>query len=320
MIKNIKILSAALLMVLASGNISAQNNKGKIEDLGRVVLNAYVSPQVEGLPASAKKMLHNKLAQITAKNGVGGSSFAPQFILTPNITVLTKDLTATAPPMTAMTLEFTLYIGDGYEGTVFSTTSIEVKGVGTNETKAYISAIKRLKPGHPDIKAFIEEGKTKIIEYYNTKCDFIIKEAQTLAAQNKFDEAIFRLTTVPDVCKACYDKCMDAVAPMYQQKIDRECEIKYTTAQAYWNAAQDMQAAENAGAILSSIEPEAACFSKVAGLMRKIETKVKEIDKREWKYTLKNQAQESERIEAYRAVGVAYGKNQPQNVTYKSLW
>ncbi len=318
--KNLKILSIALLMALTGLTVNAQNKKGKLDDLGRVSIGAYVSPQVEGLPSSAKRMLLNKMNQITSKNGVGGSRFSTQFILSPNVTVLTKDLTATAPPMTALTLEFTLYIGDGREGTVFANTSIEAKGVGTNETKAYISAIKRLNPGNPEIKAFVEEGKEKIIEYYNSKCDFIIKDAQTLASQNKYDEAIYKLTSVPDVCKECYDKCMDAIAPMYQEKIDRECEMKYTQAQGIWNAAQNMDAAEEAGALLASIEPEAACFSKVSGLMKKIEKKVKEIDTREWKYILKDQAQESERIEAYRAVGVAYGNHQPQNVTYKSFW
>lgn len=318
--KKIQILAVAIMLVITSMTVNAQNKQGKTEDLGRIVLNAYVPSQVEGVPASAKKMLLNKMAQITSKNGIGGSGLNPQFILSPNVTVLTKNLTATAPPMTALTLEFTLYIGDGYEGTVFATKSIEAKGVGTNETKAYMSAIKRLKPANPEIKAFIEEGKEKIVEYYNTKCDFIIKDAQTLADQNKYDEAIWKLTTVPDVCKECYDKCMDAVAPMYKKQIDRECQIKLTEATGIWNAAQDMNAAEHAGAILASIEPEAACFSKVSTLMKKIEKKVTEIDKREWKYTLKNQAQESERIDAYRAVGVAYGKGQPKNVTYKTLW
>jgi len=318
--KNIKIFGLALLLIATTITVNAQNQKGKSDDLGRIVLNAYVPSQGENIPSSARKMLNNKMKQIATKNGVGGSRLNTQFIISPQVSVLSKDLTATAPPMTALGLEFTLYIGDGYDGTVFSSMSIETKGVGTNETKAYIQAIKQLKPANPEIKAFINEGKGKIVEYYNSKCDFIIKDAQTLATQNKYDEAIWRLTRVPDVCKECYDKCMDAIAPMYKEKIDRECEMKLTKAQGYWNAAQSMDAAEKAGRILSTIEPEAACFSKVTALMTKIETKVKEIDDREWKYILKDQAQESERIEAYRAVGVAYGENQPKNVTYKSLF
>lgn len=315
---SIIIFVTVLFIAVTAFKSSAQNKAGKADDLGRIVLNSYVSDQIEGLPASAEKMLENKMSQITTKNGVGGSALIPRFIITPNVTVLTKDLTATAPPMTALTLEITLYIGDGIDGTKFASESIEVKGVGTNETKAYIEAIKQIKPANPTIQEFVNTGKEKIVEYYNSKCDFIIKEAQTLEAQNEFEAAIYTLTSVPEVCKECYDKCMDAVAPIFKKQIDRDCKMKLQEAQGIWNAAQDMDAAERAGAILASVDPEAACFNEVKALSNKIAAKVKEIDDREWKYILKEQAQESERIKAIRDIGVAYGNNQPQNVTYNT--
>ena len=42
----------------------------------------------------------------------------------------------------------------------------------------------------------IEEGKNKIINYFNNQCDFIIKEAQGLADQNRYEEALFKLFSV----------------------------------------------------------------------------------------------------------------------------
>ncbi len=316
----IKIFAIATMLSIVCINTNAQNKAGKVDDLGRIVLNSFVSDQIEGLPSSAKKMLSNKLSQIATKNGVGGSALNPRFIITPNITVSTKDLTATSPPMTALTLEVTLYIGDGIEGTKFASESIEVKGVGVNETKAYIAAIKQIKSANPIIQDFVITGKTKIVEYYNSRCDFIIKEAQTLVAQNEFEAAILKLTSVPEVCKECFDKCMDAIVPIYKKKIDRDCKMKLQEAQGIWNASQDMEAAERAGAILSTIEPEASCFSEVKTLSNKIAIKVKQIDAREWKYILKEQAQESERIKAYRDIGVAYGNNQPKTVYNVKGW
>jgi len=316
----IKIFAIATMLSIVCINTNAQNKAGKVDYLGRIVLNSFVSDQIEGLPSSAKKMLSNKLSQIATKNGVGGSALNPRFIITPNITVSTKDLTATSPPMTALTLEVTLYIGDGIEGTKFASESIEVKGVGVNETKAYIAAIKQIKSANPIIQDFVITGKTKIVEYYNSRCDFIIKEAQTLVAQNEFEAAILKLTSVPEVCKECFDKCMDAIVPIYKKKIDRDCKMKLQEAQGIWNASQDMEAAERAGAILSTIEPEASCFSEVKTLSNKIAIKVKQIDAREWKYILKEQAQESERIKAYRDIGVAYGNNQPKTVYNVKGW
>jgi len=322
----LKITMLFLIIGLTTNSIKAQNKKGKADDLGRIVLNSYVSPQVEGLPSSAKRMLNNKLSQIASKNGMGGSSLNPRFIITPNITVLTKDLTATAPPMTALTLEITFYIGDGIDGKLFANTSIEVKGVGTNETKAYIAALKQIKPAHPDLKNLIEEGKTKIIEYYNSQCDFIIKEAQALESQKEFDAAILKLTSVPDVCKECYDKCMDAVAPIYQKQIDRECEIKLAEAKNAWSAGQNMDAASNASDYLYGIEPNSACFPEVKKLTGQIATRIKELDQREWDFKLKEQQDDvniqKTTIKAARDIGVAYGNNQPKTVTYntRSWW
>ena len=176
-----------------------------------------------------------------------------------------------------------------------------------------------VKPTDPSLQSFVEEGKKKIMAYYNSKCDFIIKEAQTMASQDKYDEAIFKLVSVPDVCKECFDKCMAAVAPMYQKKIDRECKLKLAEATGIWNASQDMAAADNAGAILAQIEPSASCYGEAKALHAKIAKKVNEIDKREWAFKVKEQQQTSEMIKAYRDIGVAYGNNQPQTVSYTTI-
>ena len=310
------ILMAGILLNCVYG----QNTLSKTEDLGRIAIASYVSPQIEGLPASAKRMLSNKMSQIATANGLGGNARNARFIITPNVTVLTKDITATAPPMHAFTLEVSLYIGDGIDGTKFSSTSMEIKGVGTNETKAYIAALKQINPKQADVQQFVEEGKVRVVEYYNSRCDFIIKEAQALESQQKFEEAIYKLTGVPEVCKECFNKCMDAVAPIYQKQIDRQCEIQLAKAQNAWNAGQDSRAADEAAGYLANIEPTATCFDKANALSKSIAKRILELDKRECNFKLKQQQDEVDvrkaTISAARDVGVAYGNNQPQNVTY----
>ena len=307
------------ILIVVGCNIYAQNTAGKSDDMARITLAAYVPQQINNMPEAARSMLANKLSQIVTQNGMGGSASNQRFIITANINVMSKDITPTAPPMQAFTLDVTLYIGDGIDGTKFASISTTLKGVGENENKAYISALKNLKTTDPNYQAFIEKGKTKIVEYYNSKCDFIVKEAQTLASQNKYEEAIYKLTSVPEVCKTCYDKCMDAVAPIYKLQIDRQCKLKLAEASNLWAANQTVDAGNTAGEILSTIDPSAACFAEVKTLSSKIAARVKELDAREWNYTLKEQAQESERIKAYRDVGVAYGNGQPKSVTYNVI-
>ena len=262
-----KLIMILLFIGLLANNIMAQNEKGKVDDLGRIVLNSYISPQVESLPTVTKKMLNNKLSQIASKYGMGRSSLNSRFIITPNITVLTKDLTATAPPMTVLTLEITFYIGDGIEGTLFANRSLEVKGIGTNENKAYISALKQIKTGNPDLESLIEEGKTKIIEYYNSKCDFIQKEASTKANKKQFDEAIAILLAVPKVCKNCYMTCQDLTVKIYKKKMENECNENIQRA----IVAKTNNKWNEAASLLTTILPDVSCYNDAQTLLKKIE-------------------------------------------------
>ena len=298
----------SLICIIYNSFIFAQSEKGSANDTARITLAAYVPQQIDKMPEAARSILGNKLNQIVTQNGMGGSTYNERFIITANVNVISKDLTATAPAMTVFVLEVTLYIGDGILGTKFSSTSINTKGVGENETKAYISALKSISATNSSIQSFVDSGKSKIVEYYNSKCDFIIKEAQTLVSQNQYDEAIFKLTSVPEVCKGCYDKCMDAVGPIYQKQIDRNCKLKLAEANGLWSANQTLEMANEVGKILSAIEPSASCFGEVKVLSNKIAARVKDIDAREWKYALREQEQKSEKIKAYREIGVAYGK------------
>lgn len=312
-----------VVLILASCTISAmaQKETGKMSDKGRLAIAVWVPEQIEGMPQASRKNLENKLTQIITANGLSGDAFMSRFIMTANVTVATKDITATAPPMQAYTLDVTLYIGDGFEGKAFSSFNISAKGVGQNETKAYNAALKNINTNNPEYQAFIDKGKTKIIEYYNAQCDFIIKEAKTMAGMNNFDEALFKLTTVPDACSDCWNKCMDAAAPIFQQKIDFECKVKLTEATNIWNANQSWDGANDAGQILSTIDPNASCYGEAQSLSKKMAKRILDVDKREWNFKWEKEiGLQRDLIKAYRDVGVAYGKGQPKTVVYKSFW
>ena len=251
---------------------------------------------------------------------MGGSALNQRFIITSNVQILSKDLTPTSPPMHAYNLEVTFYIGDGVEGTLFASISLETKGVGQSETKASRAALKNIKSTDTRFKSFTEEGKTKIIEYYNAQCDFILKEAELLANQNKFDASIAKLSSVPQVCKECYESCMDFAAVVYQDYLDRECKIAMNKAEAIWSSTQNEEGGKEASEVLSTIDPDSECSNEASNMLNmlydEMKKRIMDLDKRQWDYKLKEQQQESQRIDAIKQVGVAYGKNQPQNVTY----
>ncbi|MES2266898.1 MAG: hypothetical protein V4520_09065 [Bacteroidota bacterium] len=309
--KKMIITCMSLLIVMGS---YAQKRPAPANDRGRVTLAAYIPDQVDGLPDAARNMLGNKLNQIISQNGFGGDE-GQRFIITANIVVASKDMLSTAPPMTALNLDVNLYIGDGYEGTKFASTVVSVKGVGENEAKAYINAFKNINLNDPKLQAFVDKGKSKIIAYYNTHCDVIIKQAQTLANTGRMDEAIYNLTSVPQACTNCYGRSMAMVAPIYKKQIEKDCAVKLAQAKTVFTANQDVNGANAAGEILQQIDPSASCYKEVKVFVAQMGKRVKEIDKREWSFKLQEQKNDMSIISAARDVAVAYAA-QPRVTTY----
>jgi hypothetical protein len=255
--------------------------------------------------------------------------------------------------MIAQNLDVTLFIGDAVTNTIFSNTTLNLKGVGTNENKAFIDALKAINPKNKEVLAFLEEGKAKIINYYSTNCDFIIKDAQTLAKQEKYDEAIYQLSLVPDVCKDCYFKCLDTLTQIYQQKIDADCKVKFKEAKVTWTAAQTPSGAEKAGNILTTINPMANCQKDVTDFIKVIDAKLKADEKARWQFKMKQYADkiamqkeqvriaeekgkrddsyrenqssrnfelDKIRVNSYREVAVEQARNQPKTVSYNNIY
>jgi predicted Rdx family selenoprotein len=308
-----------VLTFLLSFQTQAQ---AKLEDFGRIILNTYL-PDNNAIPTEAKKALETKLNQITTNNGMGGSAVNPRFIITAVLNVETKDIIPGPPQLIAQNIDVTFFVGDAITNTVFSNTVVSIKGVGTNENKSLIDAIKNINPKNKEISAFLEEGKNKIISFYTTQCDFIIKDAETLAKQQKFDEAIYKLALVPEVCKECYFKCLDNLTTIYQQKIDADCKVKLAKAKLLWSGQQNQNKAEEVIEILSEIHPNANCYTDVSNFAKQISNKLKADEKAKLELGLKKYNDkitlEKQQINTYKEIAVEYAKNQPKTITYSNL-
>jgi hypothetical protein len=295
----------------------------KLDDFGRIVLNTYL-PDNNFIPAEAKKALETKLSQITTNNGMGGSNANPRFIITAVLNVTSKDIVPGPPQMIAQNIDVTFFVGDAITNTAFSNTILSIKGVGTNENKALIDAIKNINPKNKEITDFLEEGKNKIITYYATQCDFIIKDAETLAKQENFDEAIYKLALVPEICKECYFKTSELIGNLFQQKIDTDCKAKLSKAKMLWSGQQNIRQAEEVIAVLSDINPNAACYAATTNFTKEINAKIKADEKTRLDLALKKyndkMEQEKQQINAYKEIAVEYAKNQPKTISYNNIY
>jgi hypothetical protein len=314
-----KIISVLILTIVAI----TSNAQVKLDDFRRIVLNTYLPDNI-AIPSEAKNLLITKLNQITSNTGMGGSQANPRFIITANVNVGTKDIIAGPPQMIAQNIDITFFVGDAVTNTIFSNTTLSLKGVGTNENKAFIDALKTINPKNKELLAFLEEGKTKIINYYSTNCDFIIKDAQTLANQFKFNEAIYELMIVPDVCKDCYFKSKDEAGIIFKKKIESDCTEKLKEAKLIWAAEPTEQGALKASAIIISIVPSDNCKTEINKLSIEIKNKLQLEQKKKYDFEMlemqKRYDTEQKRLDAEREIAVEQAKHQPQTFTYNHIY
>ncbi len=241
-----------------------QNTLGSSDDIQRVALSVYLNDPMDNMNEEVELAVTEKLNEIVTTYAKG--SYNSRFIVTAKVLEKSKNVTNTLPVMYSYNLQFNLYIGDGIEGIKYQSKSINSKGVGKSEQRAYLMALEQIDVNSDEIKLFIEEGTKKIIEYYNSKCDFILKDAQILAGTKKYDQSIYTLASVPEVCKECYNKCLDKIVDVYKAKIENECQQNISQAKVL--IAQDNYT--DAASLFASITPDMQCYSQASEIIKDI--------------------------------------------------
>lgn len=288
----------------------------------QINLSPYIDETSE-IPASVEKVVYGKLGSIITSCGFGNVA-NQRFVLVPKASVVTEDVTDTAPTMYAYTLNINLCIGDGVTGTLFSSKNVQVKGVGTSKGKAYMQAFNTLNGRDAELKAFVEKAKEKILQYYQLNGASILQHAKTLAGKQEFDAAIDELSSIPSACGPLYTQANQLMLSFYNKMLAQEGDKMLAQATAIWNASQDADAAERAGELLSQINPQSPAYAKAKVLFASIKKRISALDAREWKYKLQEQRNEhalnQARIAAARAIGTAWAKNRPRIVYHVHNW
>lgn len=280
-----------------------------------------------GIPAQARESLTAKMEQAISQNGFGASSHIERFLMLAKCNVLEKDVASTTPPRITQTIEVTFILGDVIDNKTYVSASFELKGIGTNETKAWQTAFNGLKSWNPRFKTMFEEARGKIESYYSANFKRLIAEAQTLASTGEYDRAIHLLMSVPDVCADCRNEALAEATVLYQQKIDAEGAALLAKARNTWAMSQDTDGAEAAMAYLCAVAPTSAYFGAAEELVAAIDDKVSSDKAHEWKQRLKEynddkevrRREQSNRharsmaiIAACRSVAEKWAEKQPQ--------
>ncbi len=332
-----KILTVVVLLIM----LMPGKAQVIVDDFGKVALNTYL-PDNLGISSDAKKQLQAKLTQLVTQNGIAGSEVNPRFIITAAVTIGTKDIIPGPPQMIAQNLSITMFIGDAVDNKVFSSVEIAVKGVGRNENKSFIEAIKNINPKRKDLIEFVDQGNSKIVSYYNSQCEQMLSDALNLAQRERYDEAMDNLSLVPSACTSCYVRCTDRMYELYQARLNQDGKNKLSEANAVWAATRNLAGAEKAVNLLSQIHIDANCKIDAEILITQISAKLQADEKRDWQFKLKqyedaqkmererikmmeesdvrNSQLQSERLHAAKQVALEYAKNQPKTITYNNIY
>ncbi len=203
--KKLLVLLIAILIIPLFAN--AQNPQPRMDDRDRIAITPLIDEHVD-ISGQARNLLQARMSNIINLNGLAARDEASYFVMVPRISVVSEDITPTAPPMHAVTLYITFSIMDNYTGTVFGETGMEVKGVDQSRERAFTHAIRGINPRAGQYRVFMERAKDQILSFYNTQCDLVLAAAQSLVEQDRKREAIEILTSVPPVSRECHDLCM----------------------------------------------------------------------------------------------------------------
>ena len=321
-----RLFNSIIISLFAAVSIFAQQQPD-----GRIAFFSVVNNQSGTMPQAAVSALESKMQQMVTADGYGSAARGDRFVIVAKPSVITKDVAQTTPLRINQTVEITFVVGDVVENKTYASCALTLTGIGIKETKAWNTAIAKIKPANEEIKRMLTDAHDKIGAYYSANCNSIMAKAETEAGLGNFDEAIASLMDVPDICAECFAKAQQKAVETYQRKIDDDGANLLSRAKSEWAAQPDSNGAQNALAYLSQIDPTSASFAAKNSLEQEIATKLSADEQRKWEDERKRyneelklrqkEQQNSHRrkmatIAACRSVAEKWAENQPKTKVY----
>ena len=330
--KSIKLLLLPLFLMVITGVSYAQGSP----ELSIRVLQ----PERDNLTHTSCRFLETKMTQLLTRNGVVYDMPFNRFVITAKANVLSKDIIAGSPSRISEKLELTFIIGDAIENIWYGSHVLPLTGVGLNEEQALQNAIKSIKVNDPDLNAFVQQSKTRIVDYYLSNASSIMQEADALVSEERYDEALYRLALIPSECGDVFESAQNKMQVINKRRIDLKSESLLSQAKAEWAKNPNATGAEAVFSLVSTINPRAHCFPNVASFLDEVRCKLTADEEREWAFQMKQyedniarekrefearQKKEATRaelrrkeIDAARQVAIEYARNQP-DVVYNTV-
>ncbi len=289
------------------------------DNFGKIAISTVMPENVEGLNRSNLSKLETKITQILTSNGIGAKGYNFNFVIYPVFEIYeSKPVEGGMENLLLINCQLNLFIKNVNNNMIFASINKPLKGIGSEKQTALTNAISKINLKDADFQTFIETGKTKIIQYYESTCQDIISKSEGLVKMQDYQQALGLLMTIPEEV-SCYKKAQEKSIEAYKAYQNQRCNVQLQQAKTEL-ASNNYGSALN---ILSQIDPSTSCYKESQSLISSASTKVDAEERRQLELMMKVYndavALEKLRINAVKEIAVSYYNSKPTTVNYTYL-
>jgi len=267
-------------------NARTKNEEGSfiLSDTLNIKLTPFV-PKLEGVGQMGSQLLKDRLNSAITKIGFGGEGSNPRFIIGPSISILTSDVTSTAPTKYANTYEINFMVVDVISETIFASYKTEFKGVGDSPEKAFISGIRNISYETSEFMDFLKKSENKILAYFEANCSSLLTEAEAEAGIRNYDNAFALLNSVPKESASCFEQVQMKKTEYFQLSLNTNCNELLAKMKAELGKYNDASGAgfnSEAMGYYSMIDSKSECYKEAQEVYKTYTAKLNPTAKRDW--------------------------------------
>lgn len=280
-----------------------------------------VAPDVEqcGGSQQVSDMLASRLIRALSSDGVTGDMDYGQFYVTGRFDDWYKETLPGPPKQTAVRTTLTLMMADFSGNKIYASESFDLRGVGSSEQRAYLSALKGISLSNAKFKDFIKKSQDKAIRYFDNNYEQLLLRAESAAARHDYAQALYYSTLIPE-CSIGYAKAAAATKQYFQKYADENGANLLLQAKAIFAQNPNADGVAAAMPILSQIPPSSSSYTAAMKFSEEMNKQAKTEYNFEVHDKYKDDIQlQKAQIDAAKQVGVAYGRGQKQETT-NILW
>lgn len=274
----------------------------------------------------AQTKLEARLTGILDFYGISSTNNNSRIVIVSKIYITSNNIMRTNPPRVSKHMELVMTIGDIIDNYQFSTCRINLAGIGENDAKAYISAFNSVNADNPTIQEMIATAKQKINTYYSDNIDNIVKKAKMLSLNSGGEEALYMLTTIPNVNETVMKKRDNTSCEILKHITAEASYTAFVNAKAQWTAEKGVESAKKALGYLKEVNASSPNYKEALALWKEIANKL-ESDEKEAAALVMREYEDSKKqyedrmafrqsiLDACVSIGTSFGNHQPQTVS-----